>query len=215
MNEQLKLPFKEFEDEPKENTGDLSLARKTIREAFDSILQALHSGYGLEYENDENFTDTPDRVARSFLEKNVGINSEALCETILKSTFPSEYDGYIVIDPITVNSICPHHFENVVYTVYFGYMPNGRCVGLSKIPRVVKLFGRQPILQEDYTKKMADLFEKILNPRGMGILVVGKHNCMRCRGLNDPNVQVKTPIMRGEFASIPGMKEEFYRLCNF
>ena len=196
------------------NYNHLSEAKKLLEESSKMMLKGLQLAYGLEYENDNNFDGTPERIARALLEKCSGINSYDICKEILSSTFDSEYDGYVIVSPIRVISICPHHFENVIYKVYFGYMPNGKCVGLSKIPRVIKLFGKQPMLQEDYVKKLADLFEDILKPKGLGILAIGEHNCMTCRGINEKGVTAKTPIMRGEFANLPGMKEEFYHLCS-
>lgn len=177
-----------------------------------SIQNGLREAYGLDWENDENFRETPKRIAKSILERCCGINSEKKCEELMKKTFPSEYNDMIIIGPVVVDSICPHHFENVRYTVRMGYIVGERRVGLSKPGRVIKLFGRQPILQETFTHKLANIFENHLEPQGVIVVVVGEHDCMTCRGLNEKDVRAITSCVRGNFLDSPTTKHEFFEL---
>lgn len=185
-----------------------------IESGWKMILEGLKVGYGLEYDKDENFTETPRRNAKSLLERCRGINSEHLCKDLLSKSFPSTYRGMIIINPIEVHSLCPHHFEDVKYIVRMGYIPKERCVGLSKIGRVIKLFGSQPILQEDYTKKLADIFYESLECEGLCIVAEGRHNCMVARGLKERRSKAIMSELRGTFLSDPAVKAEFFTLCQ-
>ena len=192
-------------------------AIKKIEKAYIKIFEALEDCYGLNWKNDSNFNDTPNRIGRSLInERLCGINSYDECSKILTNTaFPTEYNGFVVINPITANSLCPHHFENVSYTVSIAYIPNGKAIGLSKIPRVVKLFASQPLLQEDFTKKITDLIEESIKPDSLGVIVKGQHNCMVARGVKQHNVFAITSAVRGKCLDDPQVKAEFLRLCGY
>jgi len=193
---------------------DLTKAKAMIIDAWGQILEALKVGYGLEYENNENFIGTPERNARALLERCRGINSEEICCDILNKTFPSTYNGMIMIDPITVHSLCPHHFEDVYYKVVVAYIPTERCIGLSKIPRIIKLLGSQPILQEDFTSQIADMLMDCLGGEGVMVLTVAKHNCMIARGVQQQGSCVRMAELRGTFLNDPAVKDEFYKLAE-
>lgn len=197
----------------KESCSNLCVAREMIEKAWENILKALQIGYGLDI-NNENFIGTPERISRSLMERCLGINSENLCKEILKKSFPSNYRGMIVVDPITVNSLCPHHFEDVSYLVRVGYIPKERCVGLSKLSRVIKLLGSAPILQEDYTTKCADIIYEGLDAEGVCVVTHGRHNCMVARGVKQPGSLVTMSEVRGSFLTDPSVKEEFYQICG-
>ena len=190
-------------------------SERLIRIGYEYILNGLKVAYGLDWKNDPNFIETPDRIARSLIyERCKGINSEEDCRELLSKEFPDEYNGFIIANPIMVNSLCPHHFENVFYIVRMGYIPkkeNG-VVGLSKIGRVIDLYGRQPILQETYVKKLADIFMESLDPEGCGVIVKGQHNCMIARGIQQPDVWVTMSELRGSFLTNDSVKNEFFKL---
>ena len=196
------------------NEYSLTAAKDMIENGWKLILEGLKVGYGLEYEHDENFRETPGRNANSLLERCRGINSDDICKEMLKKTFPATYKGMIIVNPIEVHSLCPHHFEDVKYIVRMGYIPQERCVGLSKIGRVIKLLGSQPILQEDYTQKLADMFYTGLECEGLCVVTEGRHNCMIARGLQERNSKIVMSEVRGTFLSDPSVKAEFYTLCS-
>jgi GTP cyclohydrolase IA len=193
----------------------LTEAYNKIKESWENILEALKLGYGLNYQDDENFDETPHRNAKALLERCSGINSDKMCKDMLiNSTFPSDSTGLLVLDPITVHSLCPHHFEDVKYVIRVGYIPSGRCIGLSKFARVVKLFGSQPILQETFTKKLADMIQECIQGEGCGIIATARHNCMVARGVKEPGSKVTMVELRGSFLEFPSVKEEFYTICD-
>ncbi len=193
---------------------DLTAAREKIEEGWRYILEGLEVGYGLNYKNDENFDETPARNARALLERCVGINSQELCKDLLGKTFPSEYTGIIMINPTTIHSLCPHHFEDVYYEVIVAYMPKGRCVGISKIPRMIKLLGSQPILQEDLTKAITDTLMDHLDAAGVMVVTKAIHNCMVARGVKEPGVRAVMSEVRGLFLTDPNIKLEFYKMAT-
>lgn len=191
--------------------------RKKIKKAWTMILDALFKERGIDWRNDRNLSDSPTRIATSVVhERCKGIGSEDKCIELLKEQFPTDYDGMITIGPLEVYSICPHHFENISYIVYFGYIPkiHGNVVGLSKPGRVIKLFASQPILQEEYTRKLANIFMKALNPEGIGLVVKGKHMCMSARGIEQPSTYTITSEMRGWFRDHETVKKEFMEFCK-
>ena len=175
----------------------------------------LELAYGLDYKNDENFDETPSRNAKALLERCVGINSHNIIkDDLLNKSFPSEYRGLIIIDPITAFGLCPHHFENITYNVSVGYIPKDRCIGLSKFARVVKLYASQPMLQEDFTKDLADLFYETLDPEGVIVVAAGQHNCMIARGVKQAGNTVTMSEVRGTFFTDPSLELKFYNLLN-
>lgn len=191
-----------------------TIAHNMIEKSWKNIFEALKLAYGLEYEKDDNFDDTPKRNARALLERCVGINSKDICKKLLQTNFTNKYKGMVIVNPITLHSLCPHHFEDVYYIVRVGYIPKTKCVGLSKIGRVVRLYGSQPILQEEYTKDLADMLMEVLDAEGVCVVTKGRHNCMVARGLKQHGVWVTMSEVRGSFLSNPSVKDEFFKLCK-
>lgn len=194
-----------------------------IEKAWRDILTGLSTAYGLDID-DENFRETPKRIAKMMiLERCAGINSEEQCVELLGKSFPAmekeqEEDQIIVTtSPAIVYGICPHHFENVRYFVWSGYIPKKKFVGISKFSRMIDLCARQPILQESFTTKIVNNIMTALDPKGAIVVVKGAHDCMIARGArSNPNQFMITSAMRGIFAA-PGLetyKEEFFTLCR-
>jgi GTP cyclohydrolase I len=181
--------------------------KNNVMEGVTQLLTAL----GVDVEKDENFIGTPRRVANYFLEHFV---SEDTIQRELRSfkaaTFPSSYKGIVIVSDVQVNGMCPHHLLNVSYRIDMAYLPRDRVVGLSKMARIAKLYGCQPILQEDLTEAIADALEKTLETENVAVVVRGKHSCMHIRGVEQPNSEACTNIMRGKFLlNDAGLKEEF------
>jgi len=193
------------------------VAKQSIIKSYENIFDSLDKCFGLNWKKDENFKDSPERIARSLVdEKCIGLNSEGECKRMLENvTFPSDYNGFVIINPIRAHSICPHHFENIEYIVTTAYIPRGQVVGLSKISRVIKLFAAQPILQEDFTEKIADILEESIKPEALGLIVRGQHSCMVSRGVREHNAYCITSEVRGTCLSDPAVKAEFLRLSEF
>ena len=205
--------FNELKYADKDNIQSIDKLKK----GFDMILDGLKDLYHIDPSN-ENFKDTPYRVARMMMEMNYGTNMDA-AKDILTVSFPSDgegYDGLISSNNIRVFSLCPHHLAAVDYKVSLAYVPakNGRCIGLSKLPRVAKTLAKSMLLQEDYTKKLADLIYNTLEPLGCAVMVTGVHGCVQCRGVEMPDVATTTSALRGIFLTAPSLREEWLFTIN-
>ena len=185
---------------------------KMIKEATEMLLEGL----GLDI-TDPNFKDTPARIARSYRETCDGlIKLETKVETILATSFPSEgYNGMIVETGITVYSLCPHHLLPVSYSIDIGYIPSKdkRVLGASKLSRVSDILGRRPVLQETFTSDIVKCFDKV-SPEGVSVILSGKHQCMRCRGIRQKDAMLHTSIMTGSFRDNQATREEFFHLVS-
>jgi GTP cyclohydrolase IA len=193
-----------------------------IKSGWDMILKGLNTAYDLNIK-DENFHETPQRISRMMiLEQCAGINSEDECIKILSKNFPAmgknELDQLIVVaNPIICHSTCPHHFSTVTYKVFAGYVPKERFIGISKFARVIKLYAKQPILQESYVSNLCDIFMTGLDPKGVIVIASATHNCMTTRGVySNPDSTMVTSAMRGCFSEAGGhyWKNEFLALCR-
>ncbi len=136
------------------------------------------------------------------------INEEV--EKNFKSVFQDPFDEILVGGPTSIWTFCPHHLLPCFFRVWIGYIPSGSVLGLSKFTRISIALARRPIMQEQYTRELADSFETHLRPEGLGIHIVGNHGCMGCRGVNQ-KIDIKTTVLRGSFKHDPVVREEFYR----
>lgn len=188
--------------------------KQILDEAYKHIVKVINSlGYDT---NNENFSGTPDRCSRALLNDFV-IDKRVVdkeCKKLFKKTFPATYDEMVIQRNIPVVSLCPHHLIPVEMKVYIGYIPRREVLGLSKLTRLAKLLGKQPVLQEQYTKDLATLLDTNLNPLGVGIYVIGNHGCMRFRGTNVPDTDTVTSYLIGNFKLQQATREEFLRLCK-
>jgi len=164
--------------------------------------------------NDPNFKDTPNRFAKAFAflfktPKNI----EDEVAPIMKTSFPTQYNGLIFCDGLEFTSFCPHHLLPIRYEVTIGYIPSeGMVIGASKLARVVELYCKRAMLQEELTYKIADTIEEYIKPVGVAILIIGYHDCMRIRGIMQKKSRFKTSEMRGSFKTNPETREEFFHL---
>jgi GTP cyclohydrolase I len=184
-----------------------------IKKGMSFIFQGLKKEFGLDLDN-ENFKDTPKRVAKSFYEIFSGINCDEEIKEILNTSFPSDYDGMIVANNIHCFSMCPHHFLPVEYIVNLAYIPEERVLGISKLSRIVELLAKQPLLQEDYTKKILSCLEEYINPQGSIVQVKGRHFCMTMRGIKQDNSWTLTSSVQGSFKENPETRKEFFDMIG-
>jgi GTP cyclohydrolase I len=175
-------------------------------------LRMVLSGLRLNLD-DPNFKETPQRILRSYYEMFDGLNSEDEVDTILSTSFPTDYDGMIIESPIRCYSMCPHHFLPVVYDVSIGYVPKKGGLGLSKLPRIVELLAKAPKLQEDFTKQIVNKLEQSISPLGVMVVVKGEHFCMQMRGIKKPGCTTTTSSFMGVFEK-PEVREEFIQLTE-
>lgn len=175
----------------------------------------LLTGLGVDFA-DKNFVGTPDRIARSLIEMCRGLWAEQEIEQLFDKVFPSTYDQMIVERNIDTIGLCPHHFLPVKMIIHIGYIPNGdgTVIGISKLARLARLLSARPVLQEQLPEDIANEMERHLQPLGVGVLVVGQHGCMQCRGVYTPGVDVVTSVMRGSFLSEPTARNEFMSIIK-
>lgn len=131
----------------------------------------------------------------------------------LSAVFEDPYDEMLVTGPTSVWTLCPHHLLPVNFQTWIGYIPKGKVLGLSKFSRIAITLGKSPIMQEMYSRDLANTIWLYLEPEGVGVYVVGKHGCMGCRGISQ-DVSVSTSVLKGSFKEDPTVRQEFYNLCR-
>jgi GTP cyclohydrolase I len=168
---------------------------ETTGDRLEKIVRLLLQELGLDV-NDQHFRDTPRRVARYYREFTQG--QRARPEDILK-TFQSTSSALITVSSIDFYSLCPHHLLPYGGKIHFCYVPNGRIVGISKIPRLVHALAARPVVQEDLVENIADAFMNVVNPLGCAVKAIAKHDCVAARGVKCPSAAMTTKAMRGIF----------------
>lgn len=156
--------------------------------------------------NDPNFIDTPSRVARMYEEMLTPRHNNW-------KSFPAKVSDLVILRGHRVVAICPHHLQPVELRCCIGYIPNETTVGLSKLARVVEEQLTHPMMQEDLGDKVADALEKRLKPKGIGVVLVGVHGCMRFRGVRTSG-DVITSEMRGVLLLNSAARAEFMQLIG-
>jgi GTP cyclohydrolase I len=120
----------------------------------------------------------------------------------------------VVIKDIPFYSMCEHHFLPFFGLVHVGYIPNGRIVGASKLPRAVDILAKRPQLQERLTSQIAEVIEDVIQPKGVGVVIKAEHMCMTMRGVKKPGSKIVTSAMRGNFRSRAATRAEFVSLVE-
>ena len=156
----------------------------------------------------EGLLRTPHRVAESlkFLTRGYDQNIETLLNGAI---FHEQYDDMVVVKDIEFQSLCEHHLLPFFGKVHVGYIPNGKIVGLSKIPRLVDMFARRLQVQERLTTQIAEALEEALEPQGVAVVVEGLHMCMLMRGVQKQNASMITSHMMGAFRADRATRAEF------
>ena len=156
---------------------------------------------------------TPERVARS-LEWLTRGYKESVEDVIGEGVFEEAHESMVMVRDIELYSLCEHHMLPFFGRAHIAYIPNGRIVGLSKLPRIVEVFARRLQVQERLTEEIAQAIEDVLQPRGVGVVIEAVHLCMMMRGVEKQNSRTITSALRGEFRTCPMTREEFLRLAN-
>ena len=156
---------------------------------------------------------TPLRVARSIAFLTQGYNSSAE-EVVGKGIFKEEHDNMIMVRDIELYSLCEHHMLPFFGKAHVAYIPNGKIVGLSKIPRIVDVYARRLQVQERLTEQIAEGLCRVLNPSGVGVVIEAYHLCMMMRGVEKQNSKTITSALTGVFREDPKTRDEFLRLAH-
>ena len=161
----------------------------------------------------EGLLKTPQRVANSMTFLTEGYSSSAE-EVIGKGIFKEEHDNMIMVRDIELYSLCEHHMLPFFGKAHVAYIPNGKIVGLSKIPRIVDVYARRLQVQERLTEQIADGLCRVVNPSGVGVVIEAFHLCMMMRGVQKQNSKTITSALRGAFREDPKTRDEFLRLAH-
>ena len=157
---------------------------------------------------------TPQRMAGSLRFFTEGYTIDP-AKAVNGALFDVNYDEMVLVRDIDFYSLCEHHLIPFFGKVHVGYVPNGKVLGLSKIPRIVEIFARRLQVQERFTTQIALTLEEVLGPRGVGVVVEATHLCMAMRGVEKQNSFTMTSSLRGEFSEDPKTRSEFMQLIRF
>ena len=162
----------------------------------------------------EGLIETPDRVVRSYNEFFCGYGEDP--EKVLGKTFEEVegYDEVVIVRNIRVESHCEHHMVPIIGVAHVGYIPNKRVVGISKLARVVDIFGKRLQTQETMTALIADTIERVLEPKGVAVVIDANHECMSTRGIHKTESSTITSRMLGSFRDNIETRAEFMNLIN-
>lgn len=161
----------------------------------------------------EGLQKTPLRVesALKFLTKGYSVDPEKLLN---KALFEEDTDEMVLVKDIELYSLCEHHMLPFYGRCHVAYIPNGKIVGISKIPRLVDMYSRRLQVQERLTTQIAKAIEKLLDPLGVAVVIEAKHMCMVMRGVEKQNTTVTTSCMLGAFRKDRGTRMEFMNLIG-
>jgi len=163
--------------------------------------------------NREGLLKTPQRVAKSYHFLTKGYN-EDVDKLLNKAIFHEHYNEMVIVKNIDFYSLCEHHLLPFYGKCHIAYIPDGKIVGLSKIPRIVEMYARRLQVQERLTREIGDLLYKVLEPKGVAVVCEAHHLCMMMRGVEKQNSIATTSCMLGAFKSDEKTRSEFLKLIN-
>ena len=180
--------------------------------AFEEAVKTMIKSVG-EDPDREGLLKTPERVFKAFQFMYGGYEEDA--EEILKSAlFTTSNDEMVLIKDIEFYSTCEHHLLPIIGRAHVAYIPDGKVVGLSKIPRVVNVFSRRMQIQEQLTEQIADAIMQTIEPKGVAVVIQARHMCMEMRGVEKINSTTTSSALRGLFKRDEKTRMEFFNLIN-
>lgn len=175
----------------------------TIEKATSDILEAVGEDI-----NREGLLDTPKRVARMYDELLNGYRTDP-AKLINNALFDVDYDDMVIVRDIEFSSLCEHHMLPFVGHAHVAYIPDGKVIGLSKIPRIVDMFARRLQVQERMTRQIANFLDEVLKPCGVAVVLEGVHMCSMMRGVRKHDSSMTTSTMIGIFRENDKTRSEF------
>lgn len=181
---------------------------KNLSEAYREILINVH-----EDPDREGLKKTPERAAKAmqFLTQGYTMDPKAILQSAI---FHEDYKQIVIVKDIEIYSLCEHHLLPFFGKAHVGYIPNGKVVGLSKIPRVVDAFARRLQLQERLTTQIKDCIDEVLEPLGVAVVIEAQHLCMSMRGIQKQNSVTTTSEFTGAFLKQWNTRQEFMHLIG-
>jgi GTP cyclohydrolase I len=191
----------------------MSDIEKPSRDEAESAVRTLLRWAG-EDPSREGLLDTPRRVVDAYGDWFSGYGTCA--KTYLERTFEevAGYDEMIVLRDIEFESHCEHHMAPIIGRAHVGYLPDGKVVGISKLARVVESFARRFQVQEKMTAQVAEVIQRVLQPRGVGVVIEASHECMTTRGVHKRGVSMTTSTMLGAFREDARTRSEFLQFIR-
>jgi GTP cyclohydrolase I len=180
--------------------------------AFEDLVREMLVRLG-EDPSRQGLLRTPERVARSLTWLTRG-HGMAVRDVLGDALFDEDHHNMVIVKDIEMYSLCEHHMLPFFGKVHVAYIPNGRIVGLSKIPRIVEVFARRLQVQERMTSQIAEALTEVLEPQGVGVICEAYHLCMMMRGVEKQNSNTITSSMKGVFLDDLRTREEFLRLIT-
>lgn len=161
----------------------------------------------------EGLQSTPGRVVESLVQLTSGYRAD-VADLLANAVFPESYDEMVLVRDIRFYSLCEHHLLPFFGTAQVAYIPDGRVVGLSKLPRIVDAFSRRLQVQERLTSEIANAIQSHLQPKGVAVVLEADHLCMMMRGVGQPESRTVTSCMTGVFRRDPRTRAEFLGLLR-
>ena len=163
--------------------------------------------------NREGLLKTPSRVSKAWSFFSKGYKQD-LNRIINDAIFEEDAKDMVIVRDIEFFSLCEHHLIPFFGKAHVGYIPNGKVIGLSKIPRIIDMFSRRLQVQERLTHQIADAINSVLNPKGVSVVMEGRHMCMQMRGVEKQNSFTSTSAMSGQFKKSAETRSEFLSIIN-
>ncbi|MCZ7549115.1 MAG: GTP cyclohydrolase I FolE [Anaerolineales bacterium] len=196
-------PF-DFDDElSAEQTAPGRVDALKIEKSMTELLRALGEDPGR-----DGLKNTPRRVARMYVELLAGYSADPAA-MINGALFDVQYDEMVLVRDIEFYSLCEHHLLPFTGARHVAYIPNGKVLGISKIPRVVEMYARRLQVQERMTRQIADFLRDLLKPQGVAVVIEAMHMCMMMRGVKTHTARMTTSAMHGAFRANLATREEF------
>ncbi|MAU28944.1 MAG: GTP cyclohydrolase I FolE [Pelagibacterales bacterium] len=196
----------------KDKTINKPFVKPTREEAMDAVKTMI--AWAGDDPTREGLLETPKRVIKAYEEFFAGYEMDP--DEILNKTFEevAGYDEMIIIKDIRLESHCEHHMVPILGKAHLAYIPNNRVVGISKLARVVDVYGKRLQTQETMTAQIAESINRVLKPKGVAVVVDAGHQCMTTRGIHKTNATTITSQMLGVFRSDYRTRSEFMNLIN-
>lgn len=179
-----------------------------MEEYFSKIIQEIGEDI-----TREGLVDTPARAAKAFRFLNNGYEKN-LDDVLNGAIFEADTEDMVIVKDIELYSLCEHHLLPFIGKCHIGYLPQGKVLGLSKLARIVDMYGRRLQIQEKLTKQIADAVETATNAKGVAVVIEAKHLCMMMRGVEKQNSVMTTSVMTGIFRKQISTRSEFLELIG-
>jgi GTP cyclohydrolase I len=198
--QQYEVPI---QDEGMLNISLPPVNKPAVEMAVETILESIG-----ENPEREGLLKTPNRVARMYEELTAGYTTDPV-KLINGAIFSADYDDAVIVKDIDFYSMCEHHMLPFFGHAHVAYIPNGKVIGLSKIPRIVDMFARRLQIQEQMTTQIANFIQETLQPLGVAVVIEGAHMCALMRGVKKSNTRMRTSKMLGVYKTDKALRSEF------